>query len=104
MEKIKSKRIMFRLIAAIPPLIASCFVKDLGVITDLAGTTGFAITFIFPALLHYYSRKAAVEAGLSPNTAYSTFITRGNGPTMVGVFGFLVIVFVFVAVGVWGAP
>ena len=41
----------FRLRAALPPIIGAAFVTDLGRITDYTGLTGFAIAFIFPAVL-----------------------------------------------------
>jgi hypothetical protein len=68
---LKSRKELFRLAAALPPLIAAYFVRDIGAVTDVAGVTGFAVCFIFPALLGYYSHKELKSLGLSTATRYS---------------------------------
>lgn len=68
---LKTRREIFRLLAAMPPIIAAYLVRDLGAITDFAGLTGFAVAFIFPALLGYFSQKEMKEFGLTTKTQYS---------------------------------
>ena len=62
---------VFRCVAAIPPIFAAFFINDLGKITNFTGVTGFALAFIFPALLSYYSEKLLHFYGLRSNTIYS---------------------------------
>lgn len=70
---------MFRLLAAIPPIIGAACVTDLGVITDYTGVTGFAIAFIFPSLLMLAAERRCHAQGLPSRTPYSHALT---GPTM----------------------
>ena len=49
--------VKYRLLAALPPLIAAFFISDLGKVTNFTGITGFAVAFIFPSLLGIYSKK-----------------------------------------------
>lgn len=43
--------IVWRLIAALPPILLSAFVSDLGTVSTLAGTCGLTILFVFPVAL-----------------------------------------------------
>ena len=47
----------WRLLAAVPPLLGAAAVRDLGVITEFAGTSGFLIAFFFPAVLYLAARR-----------------------------------------------
>lgn len=79
MEKDKRTRITFRLIAAIPPLVAAAFVRSLGAITDYAGTSGICIVLLFPALLALRSERVLESRGigmLSKSIHYSNPFTR----------------------------
>lgn len=49
-------KIAFRLVAAVPPLVVTAFVSDLGVILQFTGLVGVAIAFTIPALLALYGR------------------------------------------------
>jgi len=69
-------RIQFRLLASIPPIILAILVRELGTITDYAGTTGFILTFTFPALLFLYSRKEAGKRHFALDTYYSSYASR----------------------------
>jgi hypothetical protein len=66
---------MFRLLAAIPPIIGAACVTDLGVITDYTGVTGFAIAFIFPSLLMLAAERRCRTQGLPSRTPYSHALT-----------------------------
>lgn len=50
-------RTAWRLAAAVPPILGAAAVKDLGIITEFAGSTGFLIAFFFPALLYLAARR-----------------------------------------------
>ncbi len=86
----------FRLIASIPPIIFGILVRELGVITDYTGTTGFMIGLSFPALLYLASRNSARRRRFAIDTFYS-----GYGSTMpiahsVLWIGIIMVVFVLV--------
>jgi hypothetical protein len=88
-EHSRVHRVIFRLSAAGPALIAASFVSNLGTITDYTGITGFGIAFIFPALLSYFSHELMASKGLPVNTLYSSFLTTpffGVGLVAFGVF------------------
>ena len=65
----------FRLLAAVPPILGAALVSDLGKITDYTGITGFAIAFIFPALLGLYSEHRCVSSWVRSDTPYSHLCT-----------------------------
>ena len=52
-------RIQFRLLASVPPIVFGILERNLGTITDYAGTTGFVIGFSFPAVLYLQSKAVA---------------------------------------------
>ena len=94
----------FRLIAATPPLCAAFFVSNLGVITNFAGVTGFAIAFLFPALLALYSKKLLSGHGVSSHTVYSCWLTSDWMCHLSVALGLFLIVFVVVSLVVMGPP
>ena len=63
----------FRLLAAVPPLIGACLLRDLKTILDYAGCTGIILAFLFPALLQLASlrRSRAVLGAHRDATPYS---------------------------------
>ncbi|KAL0486267.1 11 TM domain-containing transmembrane protein [Acrasis kona] len=50
-------QIIFRMVAAVPPLIGALFVRDLSKILSYVGLVGFIITFVFPPILNIVSRR-----------------------------------------------
>lgn len=80
-----------RLLAAIPPIAGACFVRDLGVITDYTGVTGFLIAFVFPAALHMTSRRMCKRRGVRTRTGYESWI---DAEWSMGVWGAGLVVFV----------
>jgi amino acid permease len=62
---------LFRLAAALPPIIGGYFVSDLGHITAYTGLTGLAIGITFPSLLSYCSKRKMDEMQLSGQTDYT---------------------------------
>ena len=94
----------FRLIAAAPPLCAAFFVSNLGVITNFAGVTGFAIAFLFPAVLSLYSKKILNAHGVPSATVYSCWLTSGWMCHLSVALGMVLIVYVVVSLVVMGPP
>ena len=66
-------RTRFRLLASVPPIICGILERELGTITDYAGTTGLVIGFSFPALLYLRSRALAERKHFSCSTAYTGY-------------------------------
>ena len=60
-------KVMFRLLAAVPPVVIAAFVTDLGNILQFTGLVGVGIAFTIPALLRIYSlaRSRVVFAHVS---------------------------------------
>ena len=92
----RAKIVAFRLVAAIPPLIVAFFLRDLGRISEFAGTVGIIITLVFPALLNLKSRTIMKDTfGLdSAKTYYTSELSRKRyGPVnlLIGVGLFLYI-------------
>ena len=96
--------VCFRLLAAIPPLLAAVIVQDLGMIIDYTGLAAFAIAFLFPAILAKYSEVRCNEQGVNAFTVYSGFFTAEVFRSMVilmasaliSTVGFLLVYFQFI--------
>ena len=96
--------VCFRLLAAIPPLLAAVIVQDLGMIIDYTGLAAFAIAFLFPAILAKYSEVRCNEQGVNAFTVYSGFFTATVFRSMVilmataliSTVGFLLVYFQFI--------
>jgi hypothetical protein len=88
-SKFKERRqvLLFRFLAAVPPVIGACFVRDLGIITKYTGITGFAIIFFYPVLLCYRSRCQFIEKGFDPTTFYTCILTSNGFMILLVVFG-----------------
>ena len=105
-EHENDKRItnLFRLAVAVPPILCASKWNNINKITDYTGITGFLIAFTFPAALHYYSKKAAVEKGMSATNEYSTQFWSDDSMTFaVGAFGLVLVVFVLGSLLITGA-
>lgn len=81
----------FRFLATIPPVIAACFIRDLGVLTKYMGITGFAIIFFYPVLLSHRSYWSLKEQGLNPRTYYTCMLTSNPFKVLLVVFGMFMI-------------
>jgi len=69
-----SIKLLFRIIASLPPIVLAANIRLLGVISTYTGLFGFAIMFIYPAVLSHCSIKAlrrrnGLEGITSINTA-----------------------------------
>ena len=84
----------FRLVASIPPIIFGILVRELGVITDYTGTTGFMIALSFPALLYIASRRIARRRRFAVDTFYTGYGSTIPIATVVLWIGISMVVFV----------
>ncbi|CAB9521272.1 Transmembrane protein 104 [Seminavis robusta] len=87
-------RIRFRLLAGIPPIIFGILERQLGTITDYAGTTGFMIGFSFPALLYLRSRMKAKKKHFNATTFYSSYASSSVAAWALFYFGAVMVVYV----------
>jgi hypothetical protein len=89
-------RIQFRLLASVPPIVLGIFERQLGRITDYAGTTGFIIGFTFPALLWLRSRSLAQSKQASTTTYYTSYASHQGVAWFVLLFGICMALYVVV--------
>jgi hypothetical protein len=89
-------RIQFRLLASVPPIVLGIFERQLGRITDYAGTTGFIIGFSFPALLWLRSRSLAQSKQASTTTYYTSYASHVGVAWFVLLFGIFMALYVVV--------
>jgi amino acid permease len=101
-EKCRFTTSVFRLIAALPPFLGAICVRDLGHITAYTGLLGFAIAFVFPPLLAYYSAKKMQELNMSEATVHSSEWTNTKVQYTVGGIGVVLIVVVFACLVTYG--
>lgn len=104
MEKSRFHRNLFRLIAVCPPILLASVESNLGKITDFTGLTGFALAFLFPALLSMFSERKLRESGIDPKTQYSNRFTRSGGQVASLVVGAALTLFVAGALLTFGGP
>jgi amino acid permease len=95
-DHVRRVKLIFRGIAAIPPIIGAFFVTDLSMVTRYTGLCGFAIMFVFPALLGYYSEKLMRDSNLPSKTVYGGWYSSTFAQFTTFVFGIFVIILVFV--------
>ena len=103
-EETRRSRIIFRALAAVPPIFAASLVSDLGTITHFAGVSGFAVAFIFPSLLSIYSKKMLVNHGVPFKTHYSSWLTSTYISYLSIIVGLFLIVFVLSSLILIGPP
>ncbi len=71
-QLVRRNKVVFRLLAAIPPVVGACFFRNLTTVLNYAGCTGIVLAFLFPALLQYASiNQARVDIGADVRTPYS---------------------------------
>ncbi|XP_049852605.1 transmembrane protein 104 homolog isoform X2 [Schistocerca gregaria] len=71
MRDSKLIKIALRLVASIPPIILSSFIRDLGVIVQISSVFGFFITFFAPAILQLATKKKCLKEFGRHSTIYS---------------------------------
>lgn len=94
----------FRLISAIPPILAASIDDSLGRITNFTGITGFFLAFIFPALLSIRSQILLKSKGLSSETYYSNLYTKSTFQYCTLALGVFLTGFTLISLVVLGPP
>ena len=96
-EKNRSIKTKFRLLAALPPLIAAYFISDIGRAITYTGVSGFILAFIFPALLGIFSKKRVLENSLKSSTYYSVPMLTSDINTYITLYiGIFLVIYVVV--------
>mmetsp|Transcript_30360 Transcript_30360/g.55006 ORF Transcript_30360/g.55006 Transcript_30360/m.55006 type:complete len:597 (+) Transcript_30360:137-1927(+) len=93
-EQDRRIRTQFRLLASIPPIIFGILERQLGTITEYAGTTGFVIGFSFPALLYLRSRALAERKHFSISTFYTGYSSSNPAGWFLFSFGLAMAMYV----------
>lgn len=86
--------VQFRLLACIPPILQGILIRELGTITDYAGTVGFLITFSFPAILYINSYYKAISKHFSEYTYYSNYSSNVYIAALLFLFGIALFLYV----------
>lgn len=94
-----SVRLQLRILASVPPIVLGVIERQLGKITDYAGTTGFIIGFTFPALLWLRSRHLAESKKHATTTYYSSYASRQGVAVFLILFGLFMAAFVVIDLG-----
>ena len=68
--------------------------RELGTITDYAGTAGFMVGFTVPALLFVRSQRMAIKKGYDASTYYTSYASSIPVALMLAVFGLAMLVYV----------
>ena len=87
-------RIQFRLLASVPPIVFGILERNLGTITDYAGTTGFVVGFSFPAVLYLQSKAVARKKQYQLDTYYSSYASFNFVAWALFFFGIGMVLFV----------
>ncbi|KAJ3428198.1 acid transporter [Anaeramoeba flamelloides] len=88
----KLKKILFRLFAAIPPLIAALLVKQIPIIVIFNGIFGCLIGYLIPALLNYKSKKMCKIIFNKDKTPYSNISSNRKNIILVFTLGCLILI------------
>eukprot|EP01034_Spumella_vulgaris_P023526 gene23526-29750_t len=93
-ETSRVKLSFFRACAAVPPLFGAMLVSDLDKITKYTGLTGFAVMFIFPALLARCSSVKLKSMGLDDDTVHTGYFSSLGFQSLVGGSGVVLLLVV----------
>ena len=66
-----SSSFLYRLLAAIPPVVASAFIRDLSKTLAFSGLPALFVACVGPSLLQYYSSRACMRSLGTDRTRYS---------------------------------
>jgi hypothetical protein len=94
-EDSRMKKNLFRLLAALPPIVSAAFISDLGTITDYTGLAGICIAFIIPPILAKYSKIKLESLGLKATTIHSSFLTSNLNQNILIITSILLLFYVF---------
>jgi amino acid permease len=95
-RRVKYTKYAFRAVASGPPIVAAFFISDLGLVTSYTGLCGFAIAYIFPPLLCYYSDKFMKDCNFPSRTLYGGWYSSYPLQVAVLAFGAFAIIYVFI--------
>mmetsp|Transcript_60439 Transcript_60439/g.118974 ORF Transcript_60439/g.118974 Transcript_60439/m.118974 type:complete len:517 (+) Transcript_60439:45-1595(+) len=101
-EKNRFKTSIFRLLAAIPPFLGASVVSNLENITAFTGLTGFAIAFVIPPLLGYFSEKRLRDLNISKDTVHTSVLTSKSVQYVLTASGTLLILVVILCQLIFG--
>ena len=86
----------YRAVAAVPPIAAALFIRELGIITDYSGLIGLAIAFCFPPLLYIASEKRLKAIGAPTHrTRYERMLSSNKAAMSMFWFGVISVVYCF---------
>ena len=103
MERSWKKRSVWRLLAAVPPIIAAGLVKSLGPITAYTGLTGIFLAVTFPYALGRASEKYLQERGMETKSIFHfSFMSHLYLPMIV--ISIAVVIFVATSLVTNGTP
>ncbi len=92
-------RIMFRLFASVPPILASLLFTDLSLTLQLSGVSGVYVAFIGPLLLQYFSAATVKRTLGTDHTVFSSVISGPLPMVAVGLFSLVALVMIIVQIG-----
>lgn len=73
------RRIVFALLAVVPPVVISFFIRDVEFLVGITGSyAGLGIMFLFPALLVQFARKYVLFARKGANHWQKSFGNAGS--------------------------
>jgi amino acid permease len=71
--------LLYRVVAATPPIVGAFFVSNLGSVTAYTGLTGVFISLVFPAALAVFSKAKMEQMGLPSATLWSHGLSHAIG-------------------------
>lgn len=108
-EALKQRRIVkipFRLVAALPPILVACLVRNLATILQYVGLVGFFINFIFPALINLLSKHRCSKVFEQDGLTYRkkrllqvTARTPYSGHFSLSIYNYVILAFAFIGLG-----
>jgi amino acid permease len=101
-ENSRLHRTVFRVLVVIPAIMCALSFSNLGIITHFAGLAGFAIAFIYPAILAYYSKRVMEANNMPSNTAYSFSFLSNYSNIVTAILGCGMLLFVASSLIIYG--
>ena len=103
--RLLSSKSLFRLLSALPPILAASLDDSLGRITNFTGITGFFLAFIFPAILSIRSKIMLNSNGLPSETYYSSVCVKSFSLEITTIiFGSVLTLFTVSSLILFGVP
>jgi len=89
-------RVLFRILASVPPIIGAFRVRQLGIITSYAGCTGAITALPFPALIAILSKRFARQRGLATRTHYDSI--GSSDAWAIGIFVSSIVALIYIMI------